>query len=577
MSFKRLRPLCLLSAAVMSAAIMFAACTKPDSGTGDKDKPGDGDIVIEDPTKQDPVYDGSEVNVSSVYTNDYGSHIRVDGSDFVYLGAQLRIDGFMNCEGRSMASMEPLFKEAAELGVTCVEVPIEWAKLEVAQDKWDYTYLFNVLQYANKYNLKMELLWYGTNMCGDTHSYTVPDYILRDGKTYPKFDALRTGEFWNYYGIMWYLDFDNENLIARESNALTKMMEYIYDYDSTHGAKKPVIGVQVLNEPDIFIRHRVEKYNILSRTTGERIGYEEGVTKICNSLNALGKAVKACKYKVYTRMNFAASNGKDSFGQNNIYTGNTVNDPSDFVKRVYALEGIDIVGDDTYTSSVRNVKGVISQFATKLPGNVSHIAENDGKYSNTPSLMLAAFSQHGGYLIYDLMTPVFFMENSGGLDQGVLEYDKTDKAKFVITKRPHYAQTQLMIKGLKLVSSEIYNLSNEDFICFNVAGDYAETETTQAISSTNVTVNFETAAGAVGYALDMGGYLNVYVTASSKITLANGTVTAVKTGTYSGGKFNEETSAAASGAIDLEAGKLYRIEYSSAGKIESTTWDTIGG
>jgi len=225
------------------------------SSTGTSDSTGTSEFV--DLDKQAPVYDGNAIEVSKVVTNNNGSHIEVDGKPFLFTGTQIRVDAFMNCDKLNYAQVKKLFEEASKLGVTCVQIPIEWSKLEIDKDKFDYTYIHEMLTYANQYNLKVEFLWFGTNMCGDTHSYTVPNYILKDGKTYPKFDALRTGEFWNYYGIMWFLDFDNENLVARESNAVAKMMDYIYEFDSTHGAKKPVIGIQVLNEPDIFCRWRI--------------------------------------------------------------------------------------------------------------------------------------------------------------------------------------------------------------------------------------------------------------------------------------------------------------------------------
>ena len=203
---------------------------------------------------------------------------------------------------------------------------------------------------------------------------------------------------------MWFLDFDNENLMNRESNAITKMMDYIYEFDSTHEGKKPVIGVQVLNEPDIFVRFRISQQNVLSRVTGIKMTSEEGYEKICNSLDKLGKAVKNSKYKVYTRVNFANSTGADQLSSGNgIFDGEKVKNAPEFVTRIHNLEGIDIVGDDSYNSSVKNIKGLASMFATKITNNFGHIAENDGNYSNTPSLILAAMSQHAGYSIYNLI------------------------------------------------------------------------------------------------------------------------------------------------------------------------------
>ena len=522
------------------------------------------------------VYDGSDVLVSQVTTTSNGTHLTVEGQPFLFIGASIRVDAFMNCDNFNYLEVEPLFAEAAKLGVTCVQVPIEWAKLEIEENQFDFTYLFTMLYYANKYDLKIELLWYGTNMCGDTHSYTVPDYILRDGKTYPKFDALRTGEFWNYYGIMWFLDFDHPNLIARETNAIKKMMEYVYEFDSTHGGKKPLIGVQVLNEPDIFARWRVSEKQVLSNETGEVMTSEEAYAKISNSLDALGKEVKASKYKVYTRVNLATSTAADNLTSGNgIFTGTTLNDAPSFAKQFQELEGIDIIGDDAYTSSVKNIKGITAMYATKLANNFGHIAENDGNYGNTASLILTSVAVHGGYSIYDLITSPFFVDNnSSNIDQGIILFKDGSKNEFEY--KSHYTQTKNIINGLKLASN-VYGVSSADFIAFNINSDYPVTSVSQTIASTNVSIQFQTSNGAIGFAIDHGTYIDIYVTAASSITISNCSVTKVQTGYYTNQNFTSSSTLSTASSISLSANTLYRIEYNSSSKIASTTWDNIGG
>ena len=530
-----------------------------------------------DSDKQNPIYDGSDVLVSKIVTNDYGSHIQVNNEDFLFIGSQIRVDAFMNCDKFSYDQIETLFQEAKKLNVNCVQIPIEWAKMELDDNKFDYTYLHTMMSFANKYDLKIEFLWFGTNMCGDTHSFTVPNYILKDGKTYPKLDALRTGEYWNYYGIMWFLDFDNENLIERETRAVNKMMDYIYEFDSTHGAKKPVIGIQVLNEPDIFVRWRSVDKNVLSRLTNERISEEEGYNKICNSLNAIGKTVKNSKYKVYTRVNFATSTASDSLHSGNgIYNGNEVKDAPYFVKKIQELEGIDIVGDDAYTSSVKNIKGISSMFATKMNNNFSHIAENDGNYANTASLILASISQHGGYSIYDLITsPFFASNNSANIDQGIMQFADNTYTSFKY--KNHYEETSSIIKGLKEVEHLVYNVNNTNFACFNIKNDYASKETSQVINTENVTINFNTTTGAIGFALDSGTHLDVYFTNDATISLSNANVKGIASGSYTNKEFIKNEDISISNTISLKKNTLYRIDFESLGKLTSTTWDNIGG
>lgn len=531
---------------------------------------------INDSDKKDPLYNGETVLVSEIVKDNYGNHISVNGKDFLFIGSQIRVDAFMNCDKLTYEEVEFLFAEAAKLGVTVVQIPIEWAKIELEQDKFDFTYLWYMLTFANRYNLKIELLWFGTNMCGDSHSYTVPDYILRDGKTYPKFDALRTGEYWNYYGVMWFLDFDNENLMTRESNAISQMMNYIYDFDSTHEGKKPVIGIQVLNEPDIFVRFRINQYNVLSKLTGVQMSVEEGYKKICASLDKLGQTVKNSKYKVYTRVNFASSTGADQISSGNgIYNGDDVKNAPEFVKRIYNLEGIDIVGDDSYNSSVKNIKGIATMFS-RIENNFGHIAENDGSYTNTPSLILAAASQHAGYSIYDLITSPFFVKNgSSGVDQGIMTYKNDNYTEFIY--KQHYESTKNIINGLKEVSSIVYDISNDDFACFNIKNDYPSEKITQSINTTNVNINFNTSNGAIGFALDTGNSLDMYFTSDSEVSLENIDINTISVGHYKNDEFNTTEEVTNSNKIMVRANCLYHVTYSSNGKLTSSTWDNIGG
>ena len=562
-------------ATITSDTVLYAKW-QAENASGDEGEKHSVTPPFTDTMKTNPVYNGEDVLVSRIETTSAGTHILVDNKPFLFIGTSIRVDAFMNCDKFNYQEVEALFNEASKLGVTCVQVPVEWAKMEVEKDVFDYTYIFTMLYYANKYNLKIELLWYGTNMCGDTHSYTVPDYILSDGRTYPKLDALRTGEFWNYYGIMWFLDFDNPNLIAREVNAINKMMEYIYEFDSTHGGKKPVIGIQVLNEPDIFARWRVNEKNVLSNETGQVFTADEAFNKIANSLDALGKAVKANKYKVYTRVNLATATKADTLSSGSgTFTGNNLNNPPEFALKFQALEGIDIIGDDAYTSSVREIKGITTIFGKLIPNNFGHIAENDGNYSNTASLILTSVALHGGYSIYDLITSPFFAENnSANIDQGIILFKNGTKNQFEY--KSHYAQTQSIIKGLKLASN-VYGVSNDDFIAFNINSDNPAGSISQTISSTNITVAFQTSNGAIGFAIDHGNYIDVYVTANSSINISNCNVTKVQTGSYVNGAFSATNTLATSKQISLTGGTLYRIEYNGSSKISSTAWGHIGG
>ena len=532
---------------------------------------------VADIGRTEPVYNGEEVLVSKVINNGEKVYLEVEGQPFLYLGAQIRTDAYMNTDFYTYEELERLFEEAAKLGVTSVQIPVEWKDIEVKEDEWDFSYLHAVLTFANKYNLKMELLWFGTNMVGDSHSYTIPDYILKDGKTYPKYDAKRTGEFWNYYGIMWYMDFDNPNLMAKEANAAKKMMEYVYEWDSTHGGKKPVIGVQILNEADAFARWRINTYDVINPATGVRFTEEEAFAKIRNSLDYIGKAVKSTKYKVYTRTNFADST------QGQIYSGGNFNKINvrplmNWAKAILDLEGIDIVGDDAYKSNIKDIKGIAYMYSKNAPGNFGHIAENDGNYSNTPSLILVTTSLGVGYSIYDLATSPFFVTNSQMLtiNQGII-VPNADRKTF--TYKSHYEKTKQVLAGLKAVNHEAVLASSEDFAVFNVQANNPSASVTQTITTSKVIMEFNTSKSAVGFGIYRDGYVTLFVTDDSTVKLSGNTFSDVEIGYYNTqGNWVKETAGTlgANNLVNLTANKVYRVKVEGSNTYTSNTWDYIG-
>ena len=108
--------------------------------------------------------------------------VTTDNKPFTMIGAQIRVDALMNTDKMSIEDIEPFFKASKDLNVTTVQIPLEWKDIEIEENTWDFNYIAKILEYTNKYDLKCEFLWFGTNMCGDTHSFTVPEYILKDGK-----------------------------------------------------------------------------------------------------------------------------------------------------------------------------------------------------------------------------------------------------------------------------------------------------------------------------------------------------------------------------------------------------------
>lgn len=337
----------------------------------------------------------SQIEVSKLVTENNKTYVSVDGKPFPFLGAQIRLDALLNCDKMTINEVENYFKKAQELGLNCVQIPISWNMVEPKENKYDYSIVNSILQFVNKYNLKMELLWFSTNMVGDSFSYLIPQYVLQEyNKRLSRNDE---GNFWNYYGYQYTMILDDEWILERETKAITALFNHIRYWDSQNGDKHPVISAQIHNEPDALMRWRIDQKDLKYRD-GTPLSKEKAWTMITNALNTVGKAVKNSSYRVVTRVNLIYGDGINPFPEA------TNARPKD----VFDLQGIDFIGVDAYKDNVKHLKNEVMAYAS-IAGNYALVAENKGSYANSPSLILTSFALGGGYDIYDLATSNFFI------------------------------------------------------------------------------------------------------------------------------------------------------------------------
>ena len=365
----------------------------------------------------------SQIEVSKLVTENNKTYVSVDGKPFPFLGAQIRLDALLNCDKMAINEVENYFKKAQELGLNCVQIPISWNMVEPKENKYDYSIVNSILQFVNKYNLKMELLWFSTNMVGDSFSYLIPQYVLQEYNK--RFSRNDEGNFWNYYGYQYTMILDDEWVLERETKAITALFNHIRYWDSQNGDKHPIISAQIHNEPDALMRWRIDQKDLKYRD-GTPLSKEKAWTMITNALNSVGKAVKNSSYKVVTRVNLIYGDGINPFPEA------TNARPKD----VFDLQGIDFIGVDAYKDNIKHLKNEVMAYAS-IAGNYALVAENKGSYANTPSLILTSFALGGGYDIYDLATSNFFINNTtepDQIDHGIYTWDLQEKGFTPLTR-----------------------------------------------------------------------------------------------------------------------------------------------
>lgn len=489
-------------------------------------------------------------HVSKIMKNSEGqTYIEVLGKPFLAIGAQIRLDGLYNRgtdankppEGAPLAStieeVERYIKEAKKMGFTVLQIPIDWSWIELSEDNYDFTKLDEILTLINKYELKMEILWFSTNMTGDVHSFHIPSYIRNDDVTYPKMmsnlDNTYSKSYFSWmYGQVGYMVLDNPNLLARETKVLEKMMDHLYEWNNINGKKYPVIGVQVHNESDGLLRWRHDQRKI--KYNDQIVSKERLWEMTLNALNNAGLAIKNSKYKVITRTNMTVSLGIGGFPQAPFAS------PVD----VYELEGIDIVGDDPYVENPMQIESTVNNYT--FDNNYPHIAENMGNYESTPQLMLKAYTNGGSYYIYDFVTPYFFTwmnkyyNSSYQMDQGILNPD--------FSKKPQSDLTKNVIKGIKLGRPLFFEANIKNMKTINSDNQIISKSFNEEIAFDDLTMFAKSESGAIGYIIKVDNKIYIYSTDTVSIKLSANVLPFISLGSFDlNDKFIESSKAYPSG------------------------------
>lgn len=495
------------------------------------------------------------------YTDTNKAYFAVRNQPFVILGAQIRLDGLLHrpdfTTHETLGEVPPAlthdeievyFQKAKELGFNTVEVPIDWRFIEPVKDQYDFTLLDFVLDTVKKYDLKMELLWFSTNMCGDSHSNHLPDYIFNDKETYPRIQGYNGSEYVDqYYSLMYgysgFLVLNDPDLMARETKVLTKIMDHVYDWNVENDLYDPIISVQVHNESDGLVRWRVDQFKL--QLDGQRITKEFAWQMTLDALDNAGQAIKNSRYQVVTRANMTVSMDMDKFGQY----------PEGSPKDVLALSGIDIVGDDPYVEEPLLIKTSLESYSQN--GNYPHIAENMGNYMSTPQMILTAVLNGGSYSVYDLATPEYFVwmnrGNSYQMDQGILNPD--------FSRKPQTDATMQIMRGIEKASPLFALLDTDQMTGFNFMTKEIADSLAVSVSTKNLTVSIETDDQAFGYMMEADGYLYLFMTEDATVHFNQTNILPVGyTGYFDGQDFIQGQKVYPAADFLLHGGELYQFK-----------------
>ena len=218
------------------------------------------------------VFAQNPITVSKVIHSGKNSYIEANGQPYLMYGIQMRLDNYLDLYGNT-APIFQYFEKASSAGFKDVILPLSWGSFEQKDNVFSYVYLDSILANANKYNLRIQLMWYGSNVCAYSE---LPWYINNDHANYPKISSTQ----WSPVSC------STSKLIEKEVRAVKTLMSYI----NVHDTEKRIVMIQVENEPN----HK-----------GPLVDYWAGNQEVATKhmLDTLGKVVHSSNSNMVTRVN----------------------------------------------------------------------------------------------------------------------------------------------------------------------------------------------------------------------------------------------------------------------------------
>ena len=262
-----------------------------------------------------------------------------------------------------LSYLENMFEKMHDLGYKHMGIIFKWRDWEPEEaGVYDWTVVDQYIEWCDKYDMSWDIVYFGSNSCGGTRltngnvcreqwwMRNVPDYLDKHDGYWHNGDYV--GE--NHCPVLKGENY--EYIKGNEIRAIQDLMDHIAEVDKNHRTAT----FQVMNEPDWHTRYNTE----------DKRWVQEWISDVA-------VAIKASDYSLVTRIN-------GGYGMPH----------ADYIP-ITKLPGVDMAGDDAYTTSVDSIRDIFQK--DLYDAGFPHIAENDGSFSNTSSLVLTTLLYGGGY------------------------------------------------------------------------------------------------------------------------------------------------------------------------------------
>lgn len=434
-------------------------------------------------------------------------YVEYKGEPYLFYALQMRLDWVFEDKGGDVGFIDENFSKAVEMGFKSVAIPIYWSHIESTMNSYSFERLELYYGFLKKYDLSVQWLWFGTNVCGS--GVCAPGYVKSDTDTYKRVYTELAPD-----GVWW--DFSCKATMEREQLALKKMMEWIAEHDTDQRC----VMIQINNEVDQGAGYF--QPNVTDQNIGNWYDTKEAHDKYCwvggqreevfAQLSALGDIVHNSNYSVVTRVNVS--------GAGRAEVPELVADFKDLL----ATSGVDIVGVDCYAQDW----SVLSSYINVVDGNVTHVAENGGSYDSSYNTV-KLFDMGAGMVIYCHRDD---RENFGMYDNSE---GRSGRYWIELPSTPKLRAFNLMInKALKPLTSAV---CKRQFMEFNGERFSSDVNITKSFGDTKITFTCPTGGLGIAFPISEKEYVIMATHDDSKFTFGD-TVT-VSAATF--GKFDDLT------------------------------------
>lgn len=460
-----------------------------------------------------------------------------------------RADLFQLCDKLTPMEMEDYFALAADTNFNCVDLPFMWRELEQTKDVYDYSHIEAYLNLAKKYNLRINLVWYGSFVDGETHTTNMPEYIYADHDTYPMIQYCLAN---SVFGDTVIMDYSNKSLLKQESNAVKALFNYVANWNLENEKYNPIMIFQCGQGLDRLERYRIEQYDV--KFDGETMSNDQAEKYVEDYVVAISSAAKKSLYAPITRVDFCEQTAITAY-----------------VRSVENISTLDILST-TYLATVANTKTGINNFSNEYgatkPIMASENWANDLNYRSA----LVTYARGGcGFTTYNLSSPLYYplqpVTSETQINGGVMYYRRDASGE---TLQDRFKEVNKRSTNMKTVNDfvnrayvPVSKAIKENFALFGFDSKVIKEEGVQKVYFENgiMLANATTNQSSYGLCMFSDNYLFIISNADGELSIDNCSIQSASIGSFNADGFwdKEDTILIDSNTLSYSKNKLYRI------------------